>query len=126
MVEAIKLRPEENVQLDSDRLTELFVQLGNTGAEDVVCRAMEELAVRLSDIESFYWHGEFAKVSKGARGTIAIAEQIGLMGMAKVARSVVHAVAHSDATAIAATVSRLVRIGEKSLTAVWDAQDLSV
>lgn len=126
MVEAVNLHPDESVRLNPSRLTELFVQLGNRGAEDVVCRAMEELAVRLADIEASYWKGEFAKVSKGSRGLIAIAEQIGLNGLAQVARHVSATSSRDDATAISATVARLVRIGDKSLTAVWDAQDMSV
>ena len=36
----------ENVRLDPDKLGELYSQLGEAGAEDVVCRAIEELAVR--------------------------------------------------------------------------------
>lgn len=126
MVEAVNLHPDESVRLNPSRLTELFVQLGNRGAEDVVCRAMEELAVRLADIEASYWKGDFTKVSKGSRGLIAIAEQIGLNGLAQVARHVSATSSRDDATAIAATVSRLVRMGDKSLTAVWDAQDMSV
>lgn len=125
-MEAVDLRPDENVRLDPNRLTELFVQLGNRGAENVVCRAMEELAIRLADIETAYWQGEFSKVSKGARGLIAIADQIGLNGLAQVARHVAATASRDDFTAIAATVSRLVRIGDQSLAAVWKAQDLSV
>lgn len=125
-MEAVNLRPDENVRLNPSRLTELFVQLGNRGAEDVVCRAMEELAVRLADIETAYWQGEFSKVSKIARGLIAIADQIGLNGLAQVARHVAATASRNDRTAIAATVSRLVRMGDKSLTAVWDAQDMTL
>lgn len=126
LVEAVNLRPDENVRLNPSRLTELFVQLGNRGAEDVVCRAMEELAVRLADIEAAYWQGDFSKVSKGSRGLIAIADQIGLNGLAQVARHVASTAARSDHTAISATVSRLMRIGNKSLSAVWDAQDMTL
>lgn len=125
-MEAVNLRPDENVRLNPSRLTELFVQLGNRSAEDVVCRAMEELAVRLADIEAAYWQSDFSKVSKGSRGLIAIADQIGLNGLAQVARHVAATASRNDKTAIAATVSRLVRIGDKSLAAVWDAQNMSV
>ncbi|WP_039002457.1 hypothetical protein [Falsihalocynthiibacter arcticus] len=125
-MEAVNLRPDENVRLNPSRLTELFVQLGNRGAEDVVRRAMEELAVRLADIETAYWQGEFSKVSKGSRGLIAIADQIGLNGLAQVARHVAATASRNDPTAIAATVSRLVRMGDKSLTAVWDAQNMTL
>lgn len=126
MVEAVNLRPHENVRLNPNRMTELFVQLGNRGAENVVCRAMEELAVRLADIEAAFWQSEFDIVGKGARGLIAIAEQIGLNGLSQTARHVTVAASQKDPTAVAATVARLIRMGDKSLTAVWDARDLSI
>jgi hypothetical protein len=42
------LKQDERVRLDPQRLDTLFDQLGETGAEDIVCRALEELAARLS------------------------------------------------------------------------------
>ena len=51
------LAQEERIRLDSDQLHSLYEQLGDVGAEEVVCRAMEELAVRLSLIERLYRQG---------------------------------------------------------------------
>jgi hypothetical protein len=46
--------------------------------------------------------------------------------LAQVAVDVTRAIDDGDRTAQAATLSRLLRIGENSLTAIWDLQDLSV
>ncbi|MCV6825857.1 MULTISPECIES: hypothetical protein [Halocynthiibacter] len=124
-METVDIRPDEDVRLNPERLTELFNQLGNRGAADVVCRAMEELAARLTKIEKSFWQGEYQAVSKGARSLIAIAEQIGLNGLAQVARHVSVTARTEDKTATAATVARLLRMGDRSLSAVWNTQNLS-
>ncbi len=116
----------EKVRLDQDQLTALYRQLGHAGAEDVVCRAIEELAVRLSHCERLWRQDDHPALRKSARSLIAIAEQIGMNTLARVAGDVTNAVDAGDAAAVAATLYRLIRIGERSLTAVWDLQDLSV
>ncbi len=117
---------EEKVRLDSDRLAELYVQLGERGAQNVVCRAMEELAVRLARIESAFQEDKPALLRKTAKSLIGIAEQVGMQRLAEVARDVRHCSELGDPVATGATLARLLRIGERSLTAVWDLQDLSV
>ncbi|MEK0164363.1 hypothetical protein VWZ88_05600 [Phaeobacter sp. JH20_36] len=117
---------KENVRLDSDKLSDLYTQLGEAGAEDVVCRAIEELAVRLSHCERLWRQNDLPNLRKSARSLIAIADQIGMTAMARVARDVTGAIDINDFAAVSATLFRLMRIGERSLTAVWEQQDLSV
>jgi len=122
----MRLMFDEKVRLDSDRLAELYVQLGEAGAQDVVCRAMEELAVRLTRINESYQTNKTHDLRKGAKGLIGIAEQVGMQRLADVARDVRNCADENDPIALAATMARLLRIGDCSLTAVWDLQDLSV
>jgi tRNA 2-selenouridine synthase SelU len=126
VVEQKKLEWNEKIKLDSDRLVELFVQLGETGAQDVVCRAMEELATRLCQLEREYQARKFKSLCKLAKGIIGIAEQVGMQRLADVARDVQQCAKRYDYVALDATLARLLRIGDSSLTAVWDLQDLSV
>ena len=116
----------ENVHLDSQKLSDLYRQLGEVSAEDVVCRAIEELAVRLTHCERLWRQSDVEKLRKSARSLIAISEQIGLTDMASIARDVTVAIDANDQPATAATLFRLIRVGERSLTAVWEQQDLSV
>lgn len=116
----------ESVRLDPDRLGALYRQLGETGAEDVVCRAIEELAVRLGHCERLWRQQDHMGLRKCARSLIAIADQIGMTALARVAGDVTGAIDTGDTAAAGATLFRLLRIGERSLTAVWDLQDLSV
>ena len=110
--------------LDNDRLNDLYTQLGQHAAEDVVCRALEEMAARLSHIDKSYRAGDWDDLRKNARGLGAIAEQLGIMILSKVARDVKTCVDIGDPVATAATISRLMRVGESSLTEVWDMQDI--
>ncbi len=116
----------ENVRLDPGKLGELYSQLGEAGAEDVVCRAIEELAVRLTHCERLWRQNNMVDLRKNARSLIAISEQIGMDAMASIARDVTVSIDNEDAPAVAAILFRLLRVGERSLTAVWDQQDVTI
>ncbi len=120
------LTQNEAVRLDADRLEDLFRQMGDISAEDIVCRAMEELATRLAQTERHFRKGDVAAMRKSARSMVAISEQIGMTMLAKVARDVTHCVDTADHAALAAVLARLIRIGETSLTEIWELQDLSI
>ncbi|NVO55997.1 hypothetical protein HW561_09365 [Rhodobacteraceae bacterium B1Z28] len=122
----ITLEHKESVRLDSDRLNGLYRQLGNKNALDVLCRTVEELAVRLSNCQRYWRQRDWDDLRKCARSLVAISEQIGMTVLARVAGDVALAVDAGDAVATGATLGRLIRVGERSLTAVWDQQDLSV
>lgn len=117
------LQQHECVRLDADRLEALYLELGETSAEDVVCRALEELAARLGHVERFYREGRFGEMRKSSRSLIAIADQIGMALLARVAGDVTASIDAGDHNALAATFARLLRIGERSLCEIWEAQD---
>jgi hypothetical protein len=41
---------DERINFDPDRLTELYVKLGESAAESVVCRALEDMSIKLRRI----------------------------------------------------------------------------
>ncbi|MFT7134937.1 MAG: hypothetical protein ACI80I_000928 [Akkermansiaceae bacterium] len=125
-MQVLQMRPTEQVCVDQERLGTLYKQLGATDAEDVVCRAMEELALRISHCDRLYRTSDWLELRKNSRSLIAIAEQVGLQKLAAVAHDVMQSVDQNDEVAIAATLTRLVRVGERSLTAIWDTQDMSI
>ena len=117
---------DEPANLDHDQLGALYSQLGAVGADDVLRRAMEELALRLSHLERQFRHEDEADLRKSTRALIGIAEQIGMRKLARVASDVCTTIDQGDATATAATMCRLLQVGEKSLLAMWELQDLSI
>ncbi|CAD0184467.1 hypothetical protein RUESEDTHA_01349 [Ruegeria sp. THAF57] len=126
MENIITLEHKETVRLDPDRVNGLYRQLGEKNALDVLCRTVEELAVRLSNCERFWRQRDWTGLRKCSRSLVAIADQIGMTALAGVAEDVARNVDAGDAVATGATLSRLIRVGEKSLTVIWDQQDLSV
>ncbi len=126
MQHVMQFRPAEMASVDPDRLAALYSELGEAGAEDVVCRAMEELALRLSHCDRLYRTAQWVQLRKSARSLIAIAEQIGMLKLARIAESVTDCIDAKNDVALAATVARLMRIGEGSLSAIWDLQDVTI
>ena len=125
-MQILQMRPSEVVAVDADRLGALCSQLGEAGAEDVVCRALEEMASRLSRCEEAYKQNHLRELRKQARGLAAVADQVGMELLTRVAQDVVHCTDMSDRTALAATMGRLLRTGESSLTAIWDTEGLMI
>ena len=50
----------------------------------------------------------------------------GLLSPSQLINQTATVISQTDAVATGATLSRLIRVGEKSLTVIWDQQDLSV
>lgn len=126
MGDVVKITVSENIQLDQIRLGILYEQLGAQSAESVVYRAMEELAVRLSQCNTLWQSGNIIQLRKHARSLIAISEQIGMRHLARVAADVTACIDVRDDVATASTLSRMLRIGERSLSAIWSMEDLSL
>lgn len=65
-------------------------------------------------------------LAAAARGIQPIATEIGMPLLGQVTRDVCACIESGDAIALGATLARLLRVGERSLYAVWDLQDLSI
>ena len=125
-MELAVLHHEEGVRLDPDCLWALISELGETGAEEVICKAMEELSVRLADIRRQAEHGQTLALIRSARLSRKIAEQIGMASLARVAGDVAATAAAGDHIGLAATLARLDRIGDRSLHAIWEINDMTI
>ncbi|MEM8579079.1 MAG: hypothetical protein AAGF60_14615 [Pseudomonadota bacterium] len=121
-----QLELKEPIRVNRERLGDLYTQLGEHSAEDVVCRAMEEVSLRMTHCDRAFRARDWADLRKSARSLIAIADQIGMQDVGRVAADVVACIDRQDHVATAATLGRLMRAGEGSLSAVWDLQDLTI
>ncbi|WP_415182861.1 hypothetical protein [Phaeovulum sp.] len=119
-----KLRPQEGVRLDPDCLVALYAELGEVGAERVISAAMEELAVHLAAVQAAVLPGAAADPIAAARTLARLSRQVGMTSLARVAENVAQCAASGDPVSQAATLARLVRITNRSLSAVWDLQDI--
>jgi hypothetical protein len=118
-----ELKPAEPVTLDRDQLEVLYRQLGPVGADKVVHHALEELAALLSGVNVDYHAGRMAELAASGRALAAVAQQVGMTKLARVARDVADVAMGRDAAALGAVTARLMRIGDRSLVAVWDLAD---
>ena len=112
--------------METAQIEVLCNDLGRLGAEDVICRATEDLGQRLFEIQNLAERGPREDLYKALRALGAVAEQVGLTGLARVARDVRLCINRGDLVAEAATLARLARCGEGSLTQLWSLQDLSL
>lgn len=119
-----KLPLEESVRLDSDRLVVIYAELGQSAAERLIAAAMEDIAVHLVAVQLAARERRAELLLRGAGEIARLAEQVGMVALARVARDLQTCVRRKDRTAQAAVLTRLVRLAEGSLTAVWDLQDM--
>lgn len=121
-----QIRVVETVSVDPTQLETLYADLGFRSAEDIVCRATEKLSLRLNQCARAHQGQDFAALCKTARSIVPVAQQIGMERLARVAQSVFDCGQSGDPVALAACTARLIRIGEGSLMAVWDLQDVTI
>ncbi len=121
-----RIRPQEFPGVDGSRLKALVDDYGEPGAERFVGRALESIAVRLSKAERAWRRGDTVRLCHGARELSAVAGQIGLTGLERVAMDVSTVAISGDVAALGATVARMVRLGESSLMSAWKLDGQSV
>ena len=126
MDQLASLSPHEPAAVDPDRLVQLYERFGAQHGEDLVCRAMEELAVRLGQAGRLYEAGDRVELRHCADILAALADEIGMTALRRVAESVVLCIDSADAVALGAVLARMARVGERSLYAIWDLQDLTI
>ena len=124
MTKALSITEEAHV--DRGRLTELKIRLGDLGAENLVFRTMEELAVQLAKVHTALCRGHLFEVQAAAGKIATKSDHIGLITLANVANDVHNLAATDNAAALSACAARLSRVGEESLVAVWCAENLSM
>ena len=123
MSEPAQIHHAECVSLDAGHVLELYRDLGPAGAESVLARAMEEIVVRVAALSDFHRAGRWADVARRAGTLRAIAEQVGMTTLARVAGDVSRCAARGDPASLGATLARLDRTAHRSLAAMWDLQD---
>lgn len=120
MANLMVLTMQEPVQVDARRLGEIVDELGETAAHNVICVALEQLAQALSDARLAAMTGDMAELAARSEMLSRLAWQVGLTSLAGVAVDVAACAERQDGIALAATLARLIRIGNRSLTEIWD------
>ena len=117
------LRCEEQFQFDPSHIVVLFVEYGSRGAEQLIAETMEEIAVRLVAIEHGLRDQRTADLIADVRALAELARRVGLTGLRMVAEDLETCLPRQGA-ARDAVAARLMRVGERSLTAIWDLENI--
>lgn len=126
MTVVTKLNHFEDIQVDHDQLHALYVRFGPIQADRTLSQSLEDLALWLARLQKVQKSGRCANISQGADDLKRIAQRLGMITLARVARDVAEQSVTQDPAALSATLARLTRVGERSLIAVWDLQDMSL
>ena len=125
MAQISALAVPEAVRVDSRRVAEIIAELGETAAQHVVGLALEQLAAALTAVDAALQAGDLAQAVAEAERISRLAWQIGLLSLAGVAMDLGSAAERGDQAALAAIRARLMRVGNRSLTAIWDRTALA-
>ena len=123
-MEHVKLNlPDEHSCLDIKPLLSICRNLAVPQAAELLCREMEQLAALLTECQKGYAKSGYSVVREKLDELEAFSKLIWLPVLERVVRDVQNCIEVYDPVALSATMSRLLRMGEQSLTAIWDLQD---
>ncbi|WP_246587979.1 DNA repair protein RecO C-terminal domain-containing protein [Paracoccus bogoriensis] len=125
MAQVTTLAMWEQVRVDTRRVATIVNELGETSARNVIELALEQLATKLTAVDQALRQGDLAQAASDAERVARLAWQIGLLSLAGVAMDLGSCADRGDQVALAAVQARLMRVGNRSLTAIWDRTALA-
>lgn len=126
MENVVMFRPMERIRQDGEAIAALYRNLGTTTAEQLVTRALGELALTMSGLAAQVRAHDLADVARRLRRLQRMAENLGMISLGSVSGDARYCLEGGDSTAFSAVWARLMRIAERSLAAEKDMADLSV
>ena len=118
----IALQPASAVQIDPDPVVRLYSRMPEWEVEAMLCRALEDIAVRLNQLQTVRSTGEFAGIVQPAKRLSSVAAPIGLVEVACAAGHVSSAARQGDPVAVEAVLDRLERAFDAAIVQIWDAR----
>lgn len=111
----VALPVKERVRQDSEPIATIYRNLGTSSAEQVVTRALGELALTMAGLAAQVREREMQDLSRQLRRLQRMSENLGMTSLGIVAGDVRNCLENSDVTAFSAVWARLVRVAERSL-----------
>lgn len=115
----------EPARFNPEQLENLCSTMGDVRAETEVALALERISHTLAGLGPTVEGGHVEYLRLSLSDLIRDAELIGMSTLARVARDVLDCEAGGNEVAFRATLARLTRVGDRSIHAVWDLDDLS-
>ncbi len=116
----VALCPKERVRQDVEPIATIYRNLGTASAEQVVARALAELAITMAGLAAHVRAQELSDLSRQLRRLQRMSENLGMVSLGLVAADVRACVERGDVVAFAAVWARLLRVAERSLASERD------
>lgn len=113
----VALRPNDRVRQDAEPIVTIYRNLGTASAEQVVTRALTELALTMSGLAAQVQAHDLADMSRQLRRLQRMSENLGMVSLGLIAADLRICLDRSDATAFSSVWARLLRVAERSLSA---------
>ncbi len=120
------LRHEEGIRVDAERLVTMYTGRTKLEAEAVLLRGIEDMASRVDEIRRHFDNGDGFAIVRCTRFAARMAEPMGMISFIAVARDLIASTEANDRPAQAATLARLLRVANRSLSAICDLRDMTV
>lgn len=108
----VALRPKERLRHDAGAIALIYRDLGTETAEQVVTRALGELALTMAGLANQVRMHELAHIGRHLRRLQRLSENLGMVSLALVAADLRDCLDIGDSTAFSAVWARLIRIAE--------------
>jgi hypothetical protein len=110
-----KFRPKDRICQDAEPIALIYRSMGTHAAEEVVNRALAELAVTMSGIARQVRARNMLDLARQLRRLERMAVQLGLVSLGAVSNDAQRCLEGGDLASFAAVWARLVRVAEASL-----------
>jgi hypothetical protein len=119
----MEFRPKDRIYQDVEPIALIYRSMGTAAAEEVVARALGELALTMSGLADQVRGNNTLDIGRQLRRLGRMSEQLGLVSLGTVANDARNCIDSGDVMAFAAVWARLIRVAESSLATDSGALD---
>lgn len=119
------LRPMDRLHQNAEPVAAIYRDLGTVQAEQVVTRALGELALTMSGLATQVRARDLHDLGRQLRRLQRMSEQLGMISLSQVAGDLRLCLDQADSTAFSAVWARLLRVAERSLVVDKDLLETS-
>ncbi|MFN7052671.1 MAG: hypothetical protein ACK4NH_11190 [Gemmobacter sp.] len=120
------LHVQDRLRQDCEPVVAIYRDLGAVQAEQIVARALGELALTMSGLAAQVRAHQLQDMTRQLRRLQRLSEQLGMLSLGAVAGDVRLCLDQGDSTAFSAVWARLLRVAERTLAADHSLIDRSV